>query len=190
MKKLYFLLLLIGCLLKGTATFSQNNNLQNNSHFFLGVDFRIATLVSGTSIKTIMSLKLGYNQKIANEVFAGPQINALFIKSPINRGARISLFAGPSVEYEHKQTVSINKINNSTFLSSRASWVFPVNPKTSDYTYMDCISVGISYNSDDIFGFNKTGLDLNLDLQRYDIGFYSKGFSRMVNVSSGSHTTF
>ncbi len=187
--KLLFTLLLTLLIIINSNALSQNIETPNNSHFYVGVDIRIATLVSGTSIKTIMGVKFGYNQKISNKLLAGPQATALFIRSPVNRGARISLFAGPSAEYEIKENTQISNFNKSTFFSSRASWVFPINPQSSEYTYMDCISVGASYNSDDIFGFNKTALDLNLEFQRYDIGFYN-GFSRMVNISSGSHTTF
>jgi hypothetical protein len=170
-------------------SFAQINRQIKNGYFYVGFDANIATLFSGTSVKTIMGVKLGYNQKVATNVFVGPQIQALFVKSPADRGARISLFAGPSSELEVIDRLDQSIQKKSSYLSTKLSWVFPLNPKTSDYVYMDCISLSTSFNSDDFLGFNKTSINLNLDFQRYDIGFYS-GFSRMVNISTGSMTTF
>jgi hypothetical protein len=170
-------------------TFAQSPNDFRKGFFYAGFNVRLATLASGTSIKNIMGVKFGYNYKVANNTFAGPVVDAMFIKSPINRGARISLFAGPSVDYEVSRFNKLTGLANSNYLSATTSWVFPVNPSTSDFTYLDCISLSASINKDDFYGLNKSSLDLNIDFQRYDIGF-STGASRMVNIGTGTKTTF
>jgi hypothetical protein len=161
---------------------------QKNGYFFVGLDINLATLSTATSVKTIMGVNFGYNKKLANHLYAGPQVNAVFIRSPANRGARISLFAGPSAEMELKR-IGKNPLTASQSLSNRASWVFPLNPKSSDYTYMDCISISTSLSNDEFLGFKKSSVALNLDFQGYDIGFYN-GLSRMVSISTGTRTTF
>lgn len=161
---------------------------QKNGYFFVGLDINLATLSSATSVKTLMGVNFGYNKKFANHLFAGPQVNAVFIKSPANKGARISLFAGPSAEMELKR-IGKNPLTTSQSLSNRVSWVFPLNPKSSDYTYMDCFSISTSLSNDEFLGFKKSSIALNLDFQGYDIGFYN-GLSRMVSISTGTRTTF
>ncbi|TKB98782.1 hypothetical protein [Pedobacter cryophilus] len=183
------LFILLVAVTYSNTSIAQINRQIKNGYFYVGFDANIATLFSGTSVKTIMGVKLGYNQKVATNVFVGPQVEALFIRSPINRGARISLFAGPSTELEVIDRLDQSVKTKSSYLSTKLSWVFPLNPQTSDYVYMDCISLSTSYNSDDFLGFNKTSISLNLDFQKYDIGFYG-GFNRMVNISTGSMTTF
>ncbi len=136
-----------------------------------------------------MGIKAGYNQKVSNQLFAGPQLEALFIRSPLNKGARISLFAGPSAELELKSLTKMAQLSNTTSFSSRLSWVFPINPSSSEHTFMDCISIGASFINDDFLGFNKSSIGLNLDFQRYDIGFYN-GKSRMININTTSTTSF
>jgi len=161
---------------------------EKSGYFYVGLDINIATLASGTSIKTIMGVNFGYNRKVADHFYAGPQMNATFIKSPVNRGARISLFAGPSTEMEIKR-IGKNPLTASQSLSNRLSWIFPLNPQSSDYTYMDCVSVSTSLSNDEFFGFNKSSIAVNLNFQRYDIGFYN-GFNRMFSISTGTRTTF
>ncbi|MBK0382668.1 hypothetical protein I5M32_06805 [Pedobacter sp. SD-b] len=161
---------------------------QKSGYVFVGLDINVATLSSATSIKTLMGVNFGYNKKIANHLYAGPQINAVFIKSPVNKGARLSLFAGPSTEMEIKR-IGKNPLTASQSLSNRLSWVFPLNPKSSDFTYTDCFSVSTSLSNDEFFGFNKTSVDIGIDFQGYDIGFYN-GLSRMISISSGTRTSF
>jgi hypothetical protein len=161
---------------------------QKNGYFFVGLDINIATLSTGTSIKTLMGVNFGYNKKFANHLFAGPQVNAVFIKSPANKGARISLFAGPSAEMEIKR-IGKNPLTASQSLSNRLSWVFPLNPKSSDYTYKDSFSISTSLSNDEFFGFNKSSIALNIEFQGYDIGFYN-GLKRMVSIGTGTRTTF
>lgn len=163
--------------------------MERNSHFYVGLDIKVATLFTATSIKSLLGIKVGYNQKVSSQLFAGPQLEALFIRSPLNKGARISLFAGPSTELELKKVTQGDNLSNTTSFSSRASWVFPINPKSSDHTFMDCISVGASFINDDFFGFNKSSVGINLDFQRYDIGFYNSD-SRMININTTSMTSF
>ena len=136
-----------------------------------------------------MTLKAGYNQKISPLLFAGPQVEALFIKSPMNKGARISLFAGPSTELELKTLTKMAHLSNTSSFSGKLSWVFPLNPHSSEYTFLDCISVGASFINDDFLGFNKSSIGINLDFQRYDIGFYNSR-NRMVNINTSSTTSF
>jgi hypothetical protein len=190
-RKNYFLKLVTLSLIVafGKVSYAQSPNNYRNGFFYAGFNVSLATLASGTSIKNIMGVRFGYSHKVANNTFAGPVIDALFIKSPINKGARISLFAGPSVDYEISKFNQLSGKVNSNYLSAKTSWVFPVNPATSDYIYMDCISLSASINNDDFYGLNKSSLDLNIDFQRYDIGF-STGASRMVNISTGTKTTF
>jgi hypothetical protein len=171
------------------VSFAQSPNAYRNGFFYAGFNVKIATLASGTSIKNIMGFRFGYNHKVANNTFAGPVVDALFIKSPVNKGARISLFAGPSIDYDISKFDRLTGTVNSNYLSARTSWVFPVNPATSDFTFMDCISLSASLNNDDFYGLNKSSLDFNIDFQRYDTGF-STGASRMVNISTGTRTTF
>ncbi|OAQ41577.1 hypothetical protein A5893_00215 [Pedobacter psychrophilus] len=161
---------------------------QKNGYFFVGLDINIATLSSATSVKTIMGVNCGYNKKFTNHLYAGPQVNAVFIRSPANKGARISLFAGPNAEMELKR-IGKNPLTTSQSLSNKVSWVFPLNPKSSDYTYMDCFSISTSLSNDEFFGFKKSSIAINVDFQGYDIGFYN-GLSRMVSISSGTRTTF
>lgn len=189
-KKIYFIFLLILIVFTfSKSSFAQTNAANKNGYFYVGFDTNIASLFSGTSIKTILGVKLGYNHKVATNVFVGPQVDALFIRSPVNKGARISLFAGPSSELEIIDRMDQTANKKSSYLSTKVSWVFPLNPQTSEYVYKDCISLSASYNSDDFLGFNKSSLNFNLDFQKYDIGFYS-GFNRMVNISTGTTTTF
>ena len=183
------LFILLNVFTFSNTSFAQINRQIKNGYFYAGFDANIATLFSGTSIKTIMGVKLGYNQKVATNLFVGPQVEALFIRSPKNKGARISLFAGPSTELEIIDRLNQSAKTKSSYLSTKLGWVFPLNPQTSEYVYKDCITLSTSYNSDDFLGFNKTSISLNLDFQKYDIGFYS-GFNRMVNISTGSTTTF
>lgn len=171
------------------VSFAQSPNSYRNGFFYAGFNIKLVTLASATSIKNIMGVRFGYSHKVANNTFAGPVVDALFIKSPINKGARISLFAGPSIDYDVSRINKLSGMVNSNYLSTKTSWVFPVNPATSDFTYMDCISLSASINNDDFYGLNKTSLDLNIDFQKYDIGF-STGASRMVNISTGTRTTF
>lgn len=189
MKKKYFIILFIAALCFKSSAFAQNISVEKNSHFYIGLDIKVATLLTGTSISSLFGFKAGYNQKLSNQLFAGPQVEALFIKSPVNRGARVSLFAGPSTEVELRTLSRIANLGNSTALSGKLSWVFPINPQSSDYSFLDCISIGASFTNDDFLGFNKSSIGLNLDLQRYDVGFYSSK-SRMININSSSTTSF
>ncbi len=136
-----------------------------------------------------MTIKAGYNQKISPLLFAGPQVEALFIRSPVNKGARISLFAGPSTELELKTLTKMAHLSNTSSFSGKLSWVFPLNPHSSDYTFLDCISVGASFINDDFLGFNKSSIGVSLDFQRYDIGFYNSQ-NRMININTSSTTSF
>nr|WP_294896029.1 hypothetical protein [uncultured Pedobacter sp.] len=188
MKKSYFIIVLLAlCFYKNAD--AQKINIDRNSHFYVGLDIKIATLLTGTSIRSLFGVKAGYNQKLSSQLFAGPQLEALFIRSPLNKGARISLFAGPSTEFELATLNKMANLSNTTSLSGKLSWVFPVNPKSSDYTFLDCISFGASFINDDFLGFNKSSIGLNVDLQRYDIGFYNSK-SRMININSSSTTSF
>ena len=189
MKKFCLTILLTIAICVGNKSFAQKVTLERNSHFYVGVDIKIATLLTSTSIKSLFGVKAGYNQKLSNQLFAGPQIQALFIRSPIHKGARVSLFAGPSTEVELKTLTKMAHLSNTTSLSGKASWVFPVNPKTSEYTFLDCISFGASFINDDFLGFNKSSVGINFDLQRYDIGFYNSK-SRMININTSSTTSF
>lgn len=190
MKNLFFAVLLLSVLLAyGNRAVAQNVNINRGSHFYLGVDFKIATLFTNTSIKSLFGLKAGYNQKFTKQLFAGPQLEALFIRSPMNKGARISLFAGPSTEVELKSLSKMANLSNTTSLSGKLSWVFPINPRSSDYTFLDCVSFGASFINDDFLGFNKSSIGINVDLQRYDIGFYGSK-NRMLNINSSSTTSF
>lgn len=189
MKKIYFIILLAIATCANQNAYSQKVTISRNSHFYVGVDFKIATLLTGTSIKSIMGIKAGYNQKITNVLFAGPQVEALFIRSPLNKGARISLFAGPSTELELTTIAKMAQLSNTTSVSGKLSWVFPINPNSSEYTFLDCISVGASFINDDFLGFNKSSIGINLDFQRYDIGFYDSK-NRMLNINTSSTTSF
>ncbi|HTN20985.1 MAG TPA: hypothetical protein VL125_10935 [Pelobium sp.] len=189
MKKIYLIILLTTAVCIGNKSFAQKVTVERNSHFYVGVDIKIATLLTSTSIKSLFGIKAGYNQKLSNQLFAGPQVEALFIRSPINKGARISLFAGPATEVEVKTLTKMVNQANTTSLSGKMSWIFPINPKSSDYTFLDCISVGASFSNDNFLGFNKSSIGLNLDLQRYDIGFYN-GKNRMLNINTNSTTSF
>lgn len=171
------------------ASHAQSLNSYRKGLFYAGINVRLVTLASGTSIKNIMGVRLGYHHKVTQNTFAGPVIDAMFIKSPVNKGARISLFAGPSIDYDISKLDRLTATVNSKYLSARTSWVFPINPVTSDFTYMDCISLRVSINDDDFYGLQKTSLDFIIDFQRYDTGF-STGASRMVNISAGTSTTF
>lgn len=188
MKKILYFILLAGICCFSKQTQAQNIDLHRNSHFYVGVDIKIATLLTGTSIKSLMGLKVGYNQKLSNNLYAGPQLEALFIKSPSHKGARISLFAGPSTELELKTVSKMERLNSTTSFSGKMSWVFPLNPHTSEYTFLDCFSIGAAFINNDFLGFNKTSVGINLDFQRYDIGFYD-GQSRMININTSSITS-
>ncbi len=188
MKKSFTLLALIAVICFSIPAFAQNLNFERKSHVYLGIDIKVATLFSGTSIRSIFGIKLGYNQKIGTDIFAGPQAEALFIRSPMNKGARISLFAGPATEIEFKNVNQISQVPSSFSFSGRMSWVFPINPMSSDHTFGDCFSMGASIINDDFLGFNKTALGINLDFQRYDLGFYN-GTTRMLNINTSSVTS-
>ena len=172
-----------------TSLSAQNIPNYKNNYIYAGLNVRIASIGSGTSIKNLFGVKLGYNQKLNDHAYGGPVIEAMFIRSPVNRGARISLFAGPSIDYDIGKYNYVKHVLNSTFVSTNASWVFPINPATTDYTYLDCISVSASFNSKEFYGLNKTSIDINLNFQRYDIGF-STGNGRMLNISTGTRTNF
>lgn len=187
MKKIYLIVLLATTLCYNN-TFAQNAIIERNSHFYVGLDIKIATLLTGTSIKSLFGVKAGYNQKLSNQLFAGPQVEALFIRSPMHKGARISLFAGPSTEVELKTLTKMVHLNRSS-LSGKMAWVFPINPQSSEHTFLDCISFGASFTNDDFLGFNKSSIGFNVDLQRYDIGFYNAK-SRMLNINTSSTTSF
>lgn len=189
MKKIYLILLLATTLCFCNQVFAQKLRIERNSHFYVGLDIKIATLLSGTSIKSLFGVKAGYNQKVSNALYTGPQVQALFIKSPLNKGARISLFAGPSAELEFNSIIQMAQLSNTSSFSGRLSWVFPINPNSSEHTFMDCISIGASFINDDFLGFNKSSVGINLDFQRYDIGFYDSK-SRMININTSSMTSF
>lgn len=185
MKKIclsFVLLILLLC-----KSFAQELVVNKKSHFYVGVDIKVATLFTSTSIKSLFGIKLGYNQKLSNGLFTGPQAEALFIRSPINKVARISLFAGPAAEFELKPMQERALQQKTTSVTVKSSWVFPLNPKSSDYTFLDCISVGASILNDDFLGFNQSSVGINLDWQRYDIGFYDSS-NRMLNINTVSST--
>ena len=189
MKKFYLILLLASLLCFSADTFAQKINIDRGSHFYVGVDIKIATLFTNTSIKSLFGVNAGYNRQLTKQLFAGPQVQALFIRSPLNKGARVSLFAGPSTEVELTTLTKMANLSNTTSLSGKLSWVFPINPQSSDYTFLDCISFGASFTNDDFLGFNKSSIGINIDLQRYDIGFYNSK-NRMININTNSTTSF
>ncbi len=189
MKRSYLIILLIATLGFSNDIFAQQVIIQKDSHFYVGLDIKIATLLTGTSIRSLFGVKAGYNQKVSNQLFAGPQLEALFIRSPLNKGARISLFAGPATEIEMITLTKMPNRSNTTSLSGKLSWVFPINPQSSDYSFLDCVSIGASFINDDFLGFNKSSIGVNFDFQRYDIGFYDSK-SRMININTSSTTSF
>lgn len=168
---------------------AQNMRASRNSYFYAGLDLNVATLFSNTSIKSTLGLKIGYNKSVADHIFVGPQVKMLLINNPAKKGVRPSLFAGVSSEFEITKYISneylIKDVNQ---LSSRLSWIFPINSASSEYIYKDCISLSASYKSDK-FNYYRSSVDLNLDFQGYDIGFYN-GLNRMVNLSTGSISAF
>lgn len=168
---------------------AQDIRANQNAYFYAGLDLNVATLFSGTSIKSTLGIKVGYNKSVADNIFVGPQVKILMINNPTKKGLKASLFAGASSEFEVTKYISneylIKDVNQ---FSSRLSWVFPINSASSDFIYKDCISLSASYKSDK-FNFYRSSIDLNLDFQGYDIGFYN-GFNRMVNLSTGSISAF
>jgi hypothetical protein len=168
---------------------AQNMRASRNSYFYAGLDLNVVTLFSNTSIKSTLGLKIGYNKLVADHIFVGPQVKMLLINNPAKKGVRPSLFAGASSEFEITKYISneylIKDVNQ---FSSRLSWIFPINSASSEYIYKDCISLSASYKSDK-FNYYRSSVDLNLDFQGYDIGFYN-GLNRMVNLSAGSISAF
>ncbi len=172
-----------------SSSLAQNNYEEKKSTIYLGLDINLATIFTGTSIKSAASLKGGYNYLLTSNIHAGPQIKVLFIKSPTNKGLIASIFVGPSAEIEYSKKYFNHQITKDiSMFSNRFSWVFPINSKSSDYIYKDCISITTSYKTSK-FNFFKTSIDMNLDFQGYDLGFYS-GFKRMINISIGTVSTF
>lgn len=169
--------------------FAQNITANQNAYFYAGLDLNVATLYTNTSIKPTLGIKVGYNKSITNHILIGPQIKVIFINNPINHGVRASLFAGASSEFEVTKLLDNDYLNKDiNQYSSRLSWICPINLISSNYFYKDCISLSVSLKSDK-FNFYRSSLDLNLDFQGYDIGFYN-GYSRMLNLSTGSISAF
>ena len=188
-RKIFGHLILISIVFTFNSVSAQNIRANQNAYFYAGLDLNVATLFSNTSIKSTLGIKLGYNKFVGNNIFVGPQVKALFINNPGKKGVRPSLFAGVSSEFEVTKYISneylIKDVNQ---FSGRLSWVFPINSASSDYIYKDCVSLSASFKSDR-FNFYRSSLDLNLDFQGYDIGFYN-GLNRMVNLSTGSISAF
>lgn len=168
---------------------AQNIRANQNAYFYAGLDLNVATLFSNTSIKSTLGIKVGYNKSVADNIFVGPQVKMLMINNPSKRGVRPSLFAGASSEFEVTKYISneylLKDVNQ---FSGRLSWVFPINSASSEFIYKDCISLSASFKSDR-FNYYRSSVDLNLDFQGYDIGFYN-GLNRMVNLSTGSISAF
>ena len=188
-RKIFGHLILINIVFTFNSVSAQNIRANQNAYFYAGLDLNVATLFSNTSIKSTLGLKVGYNKSVGSNIFLGPQVKALFINNPGKKGVRPSLFAGVSSEFEVTKYISneylIKDVNQ---FSGRLSWVFPINSASSDYIYKDCVSLSASFKSDR-FNFYRSSLDLNLDFQGYDIGFYN-GLNRMVNLSTGSISAF
>jgi hypothetical protein len=188
--KFFYGFLLVGfSVLMSHNLYAQNIYQEKKSNIYLGFDINLATLSSGTSIKSTVSLKAGFDYRLNENFSAGPQLKILFINSPLNKGLKASIFAGPTTNIEFTKLLSDKYLTkDASMFSNRISWVFPVNSKSSDYIYKDCLSISTSYKNSS-FNFYRTSLDLNIDFQGYDIGFYN-GFNRMINLSTGSVNTF
>ena len=189
LRKFFGHLIIISIIFTFNNVSAQNIRANQNSYFYAGLDLNVATLFSNTSIKSTLGIKVGYNKSVDDYIFVGPQVKVLFINNPGKKGVRPSLFAGASSEFEVTKYISdeylIKDVNQ---FSGRLSWVFPINSASSDYIYKDCVSLSGSFKSDR-FNYYRSSLDLNLDFQGYDIGFYN-GLNRMVNLSTGSISAF
>lgn len=185
----FIIIIIIGLIFTYKSVSAQNIRASQDAYFYAGLDLNIATLLSNTSIKSTLGIKAGYNKSVADHVFIGPQVKMLLINNPGKKGIKPSLFAGASSEFEVSKYISneylIKDVNQ---FSGRLSWVFPINSASSDFVYKDCISLSASYKSDR-FNYYRSSVDLNLDFQGYDIGFYN-GLNRMVNLSTGSISAF
>lgn len=188
-RKILIFVFITGLIFTNNKLSAQNIRANQNAYFYAGLDLNVATLFSGTSIKSTLGIKAGYNKSIADNIFVGPQVKMLLINHPSKKGVRPSLFAGASSEFEVTKYISnaylIKDVNQ---FSGRLSWVFPINSASSDYIYKDCISLSASFKSDR-FNFYRSSLDINLDFQGYDIGFYN-GLNRMINLGTGSISAF
>lgn len=187
--KIKIVFITISLIVTFTQAKAQNIRATQNDYFYIGIDLNLFTLASGTSIKSTLGIKAGYNRLVSENIYVGPQVKALFIKNPAKKGIKPSLFAGASSEFEITKYISNDYlVEDVSRFSSRLSWVFPVNSASSDFVYKDCISIAASYKSSE-FNFYRSSVDLNIDFQGYDIGFYN-GFNRMVNLGTGSISAF
>lgn len=167
----------------------QANAQIKKSHFYLGLDVRLASLSSSTSYKTIFGIKGGYNVALSNRVAIGPQAQILFVKSPAKKGALPAFYSGISTLIETSDIIKENKNKfNSVAVNNRLSWIFPLNPAVNNFDYRDCFTITTSIKVAEFY-YYKTSLDINVEFQRYDIGFYS-GQTHMISLTTGSTGTF
>ncbi len=159
------------------------------SHFYIGLDVHIFTISSGTSYKSIFSVRGGYHYMFTDNLFVGPQVEASLVKSPVKKGAVPTFFVGGSFMTETSNLFSKDYLNkNNLRVSNRLSWIFPINPAINNFDYMDKIILANSLKSPN-FNEYRTSLDVNIHFQRYTVGMLNKN-DRNISLSLGANNEF